>query len=50
MGLAPMGLSMGERCTKVNVISFETSIVIAVPVPGMHLLSIGGHFSFSTCH
>lgn len=49
MGLAPVGLAMGERYTKVNLISFEASKFIAVPVPDMHL-DIGGHFSFSTCH
>lgn len=50
MWLPPVGLSMGERYTTVNLISFEASIVIAVPVSGLHLLGIGGHFSFSTCH
>lgn len=50
MGLAPVGLAMGERYTKVNLISLEASKFIAVPVPDMHLLGIGGHFSFSTCH
>lgn len=50
MGLAPVGLSMGERCHMVNLISFEASIVIVVPVPYMYLLGIGEHFLFSTCH
>lgn len=52
MGLALVGLSVGERYTKVNLISFEAGIATAVPVPDMHLLGIGGHFSFSfsTCH
>lgn len=49
-GIGTCGLSLGERYTKVNLISCEASIFIVVPICDMHLLGIGGHFSFSTCH
>lgn len=49
MGLALLGLSTGESCTEVNLISFEASIVAVVTDRVMHLLDREGRFSFSTC-
>lgn len=43
-GVGTCGLSLGERYTKVNLISCEASIFIVVPICDMHLLGIGGHF------
>lgn len=49
MGLALLGLSVGESCTEVNLISFEAMIVTVVPLCVLYLPGIGGWLSFLTC-